>query len=159
MFRGAAVLTITTSLLVTLSFDSEDQKLTVVTLGKCMLAIGGNARCRPYKHERTPSTQYRTNASEYNLTALPPRVVFLNGGPISLDMALTYPCLVLRGRCAAIPELCSVQPLPKQDLDAVMATAFDENGVVLLIEMKRLWSRTPSNRRSTGRATMPTSQS
>ena len=55
---------------------------------KAVIATGGRARVPPIPG--LESTPYLTNASLFNLTELPPRLVVLGAGPISLEMAQAF---------------------------------------------------------------------
>jgi thioredoxin reductase len=101
---------------VTPSSDCPSQSPIPINFGKCVVAVGGTALIPP----QIPSLKtvpYHTNATLYNLTALPPRIAVLGGGPIGLEMAQAFALLgskvtvVLRGP----------KPLPKEDPDAAAA--------------------------------------
>ena len=94
-----------------------------------VIATGGQAALPPIAG--LAAAPFHTNATLFNLTELPPRVVVLGGGPIGLEMAQALACfgarvtVVLRGE----------KLLPKEDPDAaaIVRGALEPGGVEFVL--------------------------
>ena len=73
---------------------------------------------------------YHTNATLFNVTALPPRVVVVGAGPIGLEMAQALAVFGSKVTCV----LRSAKVLPKEDPDAaaLVRAALERDGVEFL---------------------------
>ncbi|CAK9063951.1 unnamed protein product [Durusdinium trenchii] len=92
---------------------------------KAVIATGGRARVPPISG--LDSVPYLTNASLFNLTKLPPRLVILGAGPISLEMAQAF------GRFGSRVTVLEVAPeiLGAEDADAkaLLQQVLEEEGI------------------------------
>jgi len=86
VFRGTAVFAGPNTLTVTPSSDCQSLSKITINFGKCVIAVGGVARIPP-QVKNISAVPYHTNATLYNITALPGRVAVLGGGPIGMEMA------------------------------------------------------------------------
>jgi len=133
VFRGTAVFTGPNSLSIVPSSDCQVHAEIKIVFGKCVIAVGGVAAIPP-QIAGLSTVPYHTNATLYNITALPPRVVVMGGGPIGLEMAQALSLLgsevtvVLRGAA----------PLPKEDPDAAAAVqkSLEMDGVTFMSRVK-----------------------
>lgn len=92
--------------------DTVEVNGQVLRFRKAVIATGGTAALPPIPGLK--EVPYTTNASLYNLTSLPPRVVIIGGGPIGLEMAQS---LALFGSKVTVAER-GTRLLPREDPDA-----------------------------------------
>ena len=73
---------------------------------------------------------FHTNATLFNLTALPPRIVIIGAGPIGVEMAQAFSLLGARVTCV----VRSSELLPREDRDAaaVVRAALERDGVTIV---------------------------
>jgi pyruvate/2-oxoglutarate dehydrogenase complex dihydrolipoamide dehydrogenase (E3) component len=133
VFRGTARFTGPNSLVIIPDPSCPDQNEIHIHFDKCVIATGGTAAV-PVGIKNMENVPYHTNASLYNITALPPRVAVLGGGPIGLEMAQA---LALLGSKVTV-VLRSEKPLGKEDPDArdVVEKAMIGDGVEFLRSVK-----------------------
>jgi len=96
---------------------------------KCVIAVGGRAAVPPISGLK--EVPYLTNASLFNLTALPPRLVILGAGPIGCEMAQAFARF---GSKVTLIDLMP-QPIPAEDPDAIqiIRSALNEDGVHFML--------------------------
>jgi len=99
---------------------------------KCVIATGGRAMVPPIPGlDKVP---YMTNANFFNLTALPPRLVVIGGGPIGLEMAQAF----CRFGSKVTVLQASERILRPEDADAskVIHRVLEKEGVRILTSLK-----------------------
>jgi len=96
-----------------------------IRFGKAVVATGGSAKLPPIPG--IAEVPYHTNASLFNMTALPRRMVVIGAGPIGLEMAQSFALFGTEVTCV----LRSTKLLPKEDPDAatIVESALQEDGV------------------------------
>ena len=100
----------------------------ILKFRKAVIATGGQAAVPSIPG--LADAPYHTNATLFNVTALPPRVVVVGAGPIGLEMAQALAVFGSKVTCV----LRSAKVLPKEDPDAaaLVRAALERDGVEFL---------------------------
>ncbi|KAG5182768.1 mercuric reductase [Tribonema minus] len=103
-----------------------------LTFRKAVVASGGCASLPPITGLK--EAPYLTNASIFNLTALPPRLLVLGGGPIGMELAQA----MARFGAQVTVVLRGSKIMPKEDSDAadIVAAAMERDGVKFHYNLK-----------------------
>jgi pyruvate/2-oxoglutarate dehydrogenase complex dihydrolipoamide dehydrogenase (E3) component len=100
----------------------------ILKFRKAVIATGGQAAVPSIPG--LADAPYHTNATLFNVTALPPRVVVVGAGPIGLEMAQALAVFGSKVTCV----LRSAKVLPKEDPDAaaLVRAALERDGVAFV---------------------------
>lgn len=103
---------------------------------KAVIATGACA-VQP-QEEGLADTGFLTNETIFNLTALPPRLIVIGGGPIGCELAQAF-----RRLGAEVTLIQHTRFLPKEDQDAsaILARVFECEGIRVLLNAKVLRAR------------------
>jgi pyruvate/2-oxoglutarate dehydrogenase complex dihydrolipoamide dehydrogenase (E3) component len=99
-----------------------------IRFGAAVVATGARAFVPPIAG--LAAAPFHTNATLFNLTALPPRLVIIGAGPIGVEMAQAFALLGARVTCV----VRSSELLPREDRDAaaVVRAALERDGVTIV---------------------------
>jgi pyruvate/2-oxoglutarate dehydrogenase complex dihydrolipoamide dehydrogenase (E3) component len=100
-----------------------------LTFSRALIATGG--RPAPLELPGLSEVGYLTNESVFTLTALPPRLVVLGGGPIGCELAQAFQRL--GARVTLLSQDARLLPKEDPDVGELLARRFEAEGVTLCL--------------------------
>lgn len=128
-FSGRATFTSPRTLRIDLG-GGESGGVRNIRFGVAVIATGASAFVPTATIPGLAASPYHTNATLFNLTALPPRLVVLGAGPIGVEMAQAFALLGSEVTCV----VRSSELLPREDRDAaaIVRSALERDGVTIV---------------------------